>query len=66
MLYPSATRGAAFIADAIFSGHGSPARSTPTIRLRFRSSANGVPDDATPARDLDELHARREREAVPA
>ena len=56
------------IADAIFSGHRLAREidtDDPATPLPFKRERR-VPDDAALERDLDELHARREREAVPA
>jgi len=56
------------VADAIFSGHRLAREidtDDPATPLPFKRERR-VPDDAALERDLDELQARREREAVPA
>ena len=56
------------IADAVFSGHRLAREidtDNPAVALPFKRERR-VPDDASLERDLEELRARREREAVPA
>jgi len=56
------------IADAVFSGHRLAREidtDNPAVALPFKRERR-VPDEASLERDLEELRARREREAVPA
>jgi dimethylamine/trimethylamine dehydrogenase len=56
------------IADAIFSGHRLAREidtDNPAVALPFKRERR-VPDTESLERDLEELRARREREAVPA